>query len=204
MKDVGWLGIGVPDVSVASDGAEDASRAAPAHEDGQPRLDWSRVAGQRFEPKPRAAVVHDPSVQEIADEGERLGQPGDALAGTRPELQTERTVLALEPPGSKPEDRPPFARMVERDGHLGQETRIPEGVWADQRPQLDAPGRTAQCREGGPGLEDRHVLAAVDRQEVVGHPEGVIAEPVDEGGGRSEFRPVGRLTPQRDPETHQC
>ena len=141
-------------------------------------------------------VIDALTVEQPADDPDRLVEPVEPFADGRPEVDPECVVLALEPGATDPEDRPPAADVVEGCCQLGRVARVAEGVRTDHQPEPD-PGRDGgPGGEGEPALEDRLAPRALDREQVVPRPDRVPAGRLSLERSLSDPRPVARLRPE--------
>ena len=92
--------------------------------------------------------------------------------------RTRAYKLRLEPAGAEPEDAAPTRDVVDRRDLLGEDGRISEVGWCDERAELDVFGDRSHGRELGPGLEDGQVRQG-HAVHVVAHPDGIEAEQVE-------------------------
>src|SRR3954468_9732853 len=113
----------------------------------------------------------------VADDGQvRLEVSQPARRG--PELVAVLLVVAIEPARSDTEDEPPVADVVDGARHVGEQARVAVRVARDERAELRGRRLRRDRAEQRVRLEVRRVGVAVEREEVVPHPDAV-----DEGVG---------------------
>ena len=113
-----------------------------------------------------------PLVHQQAHDLDRFLEPVDPLDGRR-EVDAEATVLLLEPARADAQDQPALAHVVDRDGLLEQQRRMPEGVAGHERTQADARRARRDGRQHRPRLVHRIGRRAVRVLDVVWQP-GVV------------------------------
>jgi hypothetical protein len=121
----------LPDVPVARGHVQAAFLARRADHDRDPGLKGERGMPDVVELVLLAVMRDLPAGQQIADDGERLLEPVEPLPERPARVDPVGTVLELDIAGPEPQDRPPAADVVDRDRHLGHDTRIAERVGAD-------------------------------------------------------------------------
>ena len=129
------------------------------------------------------------AVAASASQSSRWPKPG-------PEVDPERPVLGPEPRPAHAHDRAAAADVVDRRERLHREAGVAERVRADEQPEPDPLGRLGGRRERGVALEDRLVLVAEDREQVVPGPQVVEPELLGPAGGGEELGPGRGLAPQ--------
>jgi hypothetical protein len=160
---------------VPGDHGERLLRPHPADQDRQPGLQRKRRADGVAQPV-EAAVVSDPlSGEQAAEQPNRLVEAIEAIAEARSEVDPERLVLALEPAGPDPEDRPTARDVVERRRQLRRQPDVAERVRADQEADLDAVGQRSDGRKRGPTLQLAVGPVALIREEMVVDPDRIPA-----------------------------
>ena len=161
---------------------------------GEPRreADHPRPVGgdQQRDPRPldRAGLEHrvvetvvaalegDPGLLlEAHQDLHGLLEPVHAFHRLR-QVEAVPAVLVRVPARADPEDEPPAAHVVDRDGLLGEERRVAEGVGRDQHAEADPGRHGGQRREQRPGLEARQLGRPVGVEQMVHEPGVVEAE----------------------------
>ena len=106
------------------------------------------------------AWKNSPSKSTCSPAQQRLDDRHRLLEAADPVIEgiAERVVLRLVPPCAETEDDPTPADVVDRLGHLGDETRIAEPGAGHQRPDLDALRGAGQTGHGREALPDATVL----------------------------------------------
>ena len=94
------------------------------------------------------------------------------------ELVAVLVVVALEPARPDAEGEAAVADVVDGAGHVGEQLRVAVGVAGDQRAELGVRGVGGHGGEQRVRLEVGAVRVAVERVEVVPHPDGVDAQGV--------------------------
>ena len=122
--------------------------------------------------------------------------------GELSELDSQPLVLGLEPGAADPEDRAPVADVIEGGDHLRHRRRVAERVRTDHQPDRGALGGLGPGCQGHVGLEDRSVVVADDRVEVIPGPQGVEAEAVGPDARLAQVGPGRVLVPAVRAELH--
>ena len=114
-----------------------------------------------------------------------LAQP----VGRGAELVAVLGVVALEPARADAEHEAAAAQVVDRARHVGEQVRVAVRVAGDERADVRVTRLDGHRREQRVGLEVRGVGVAVERVEVVPHPDAVDLERV--GGAPRGAQIVG-------------
>src|SRR5256885_10197901 len=189
----------VPHVGVARSRAQRALLASATDQYGQPLLDRAHQDFGILEVV-ELAVERDPlSVHELANDLRRLGKTIGPFAW-RAEIDSIRVVLESIPGGADSEDRASPGDVVECRGHVRENGRVPV------RDSSDEAADAGILRDRGvrglqlPALEVRPVEIAVDRIEVVPHPERIEPESVRKQRVIAQGFPRRVLWPEVDAE----
>ena len=121
--------------------------------------------------------------------GLQLAQPTDRGS----EVVAVLGVVALEPAGTHRQIGAAARDVIDGAGHVGEEFGIPVAVSGHEGADARAFGVGGHGCHQGPGLEVLRVGIAVEREEVVPHPDRVSAHSVGGLPGISEIGDAGRL-----------
>ena len=167
-----------------------------------------------LEPLPLEAHRFVPGTHERAYHLHRLLEDREALPDGS-ERHTERSELILVPAGADPQLEPADRVQRQRGRHLREDRRVPERRTRDERPDPDARRRNRERRERRHRLEralavGRSSVAFQRQEEVVGDPDGVVAEPLGRDGELHHARHRDGPLPgegevvvgKREPEPH--
>ena len=137
-----------------------------------------------------------------ADQVDRLLEPVDPFRPGR-EIDPVATMLVLVPARPDPKGQPSAADVVDRDGFLEQECRVPERVAGHEDAEPDPLGPRRDGGQQGPALQAAILGRTVGVDEVVDQPGVVEAERLGEDEVVEHLRPRPARLAQEQPEAQR-
>src|SRR6185436_3036595 len=107
----------------------------------------------------------------------------DAFRGALRELHSVHRELRLVPTRPDTHLEAATGEVIDGDGDLREQTRMPVEIPSDVEPDMRAPGDLGDRRKQRPAVVDRLRLVLMDRDQVVEEPEMIEAGGIDHAPG---------------------